>query len=85
MDFLGTVDGITSEGRIVVRCEQAPDIGDAVFDQSQKRIGTVKRVFGPVDGPYASVSSTEGVPKKIEGKKLYCNKRVKDGKTKRRN
>ncbi|MDY7061083.1 H/ACA ribonucleoprotein complex subunit GAR1 [Methanomethylophilus alvi] len=85
MDFLGTVDGITSEGRIVVRCEQAPDIGDAVFDQNQKRIGTVKRVFGPVDGPYASVSPTEGVPKKIEGKKLYCNKRVKDGKTKRRN
>ncbi len=85
MDFLGTAEGVTSEGRIVVRCELTPDIGDAVYDRNQKRVGTVKRILGPVDGPYASVSPVEGLDMKIEGKKLYCNRRVRDGKAKRGN
>lgn len=85
MDFLGTVEGVSSEGRLIVRCEQVPDVGDAVFDQNRKRVGTVKRVFGPVNEPYASVNPEEGLPKNVSGKKLYCNRRVKDGKAKRRN
>lgn len=85
MDFLGTVEGVSSEGRLIVRCEQVPDIGDTVLDQNQKRVGTVKRVFGPVNEPYASVSPAEGLPKNVSGKKLYYSRRVKDGKAKRRN
>ncbi len=45
---------------MIVRCSEPPDIGSAVFDRKQKRIGTVGRVFGPVEGPYASVSPDGG-------------------------
>lgn len=86
MDFLGTVYGTTSEGHIIVRCGEAPAIGTAVFDDDRKRVGVVKRVFGPVDGPYASVRAQGEVRRIAEGRKLYFNRRNKsDGKTKRRN
>ncbi len=57
---LGTVLGTMNGSRAVVRCPEAPDIGDAVADGSGRRIGRVSRVFGPVDKPYASVNLDEG-------------------------
>jgi RNA-binding protein len=84
MNFLGTVEEIASDGKIIVRCETTPEIGDTVFDQRQTRIGTVKRVFGPVDGPYASVSPTGTADGNIRGKKLYHEGEMQNGKGKRR-
>jgi len=86
MDFLGVADEVTSEGRIIVLGVVAPEMGDPVFDAKQKRIGTVKRVFGPVDGPYVSVTPADKtVLTNISGKKIYFEGAVSYGKNKRRN
>ena len=70
MELLGIVEGITSEGHALVRCVSAPELGSAVFDKDRNRIGSVKRVLGPVDGPYASVSG-DGVSGSLKGAKVY--------------
>jgi rRNA processing protein Gar1 len=83
--LLGTVDEITCDGKAVVRTLELPEIGGAVFNAGGKKIGNVKRVFGPVDGPYASVLLDEGV--RSEGLKntdLYV-RGTQNGKSKRRN
>ena len=83
MELLGVVEQITCDGRLIVRCSELPDIGSAVFDRKQKRIGTVGRVFGPVDGPYASVSP-EGGTLGI-GSETYFRGKTQNAKGKRRN
>lgn len=86
MEFLGTVEEITTEGRIVVKGVAAPEPGDSVFDSKQKRIGTVRRIFGPVDSPYVSVvPSDKTVLANITGKKTYFEGATRHGKNKRRN
>ena len=60
MEVLGIVEEITCDGRMIIRCRELPDIGAPVFDNRQTRLGTVGRVFGPVDGPYASVTPEDG-------------------------
>ena len=86
MDFLGVAEEITSDGKIIVVGVAAPELGDPVFDAKQKRIGSVKRVFGPVDGPYVSVAPADkAVLTNISGKKVYFEGAAPYGKNKRRN
>jgi RNA-binding protein len=86
MDFLGVAEEVTSDGKIIVLGATAPEIGDHVFDAKQKRIGSVKRVFGPVDGPYVSVvPADKTVLTNISGKKVYFEGATSYGKNKRRN
>lgn len=83
MMLLGTVEGITSEGRALVRCENLPALGCAVFDAEKHKIGTVKRILGPLDSPYASVAGDNITPK-LKGKNLFFNQSEKDGGFKRK-
>ena len=86
MDFLGVVEEVTSDGRMIVIGETAPEIGDPVFDSKQKHIGSVKRIFGPVEKPYVSVvPSDKAVLTGISGKKVYFEGATRYGKNKRRN
>jgi RNA-binding protein involved in rRNA processing len=86
MDFLGTADEITNEGRAVVRSSILPEVGNAVFDSSGKKIGTVKRVFGPVDEPFVTINLDKSIsPEKFKGKEVYTTGRAHNGKDKRRN
>lgn len=87
MESLGKVEEITCDGRIIVECRDLPDIGCTVFDNNRQRIGVVRKVFGPVDGPYASVSPDGKLPlEKLRGKELFYNRgKEQNGKTKRRN
>jgi len=86
MDFLGVVEEVTSDGRMIVIGETAPEIGDSVFDTKKKHIGSVKRIFGPVDKPYVSVvPADKAVLKDISGKKVYFEGATRYGKNKRRN
>lgn len=86
MEFLGTAEEITAEGRIIVRSVTAPEPGDPVFDAKHKRIGSVKRIFGPVDSPYVSVvPSDRTVLTDIPGKRTYFEGATRHGKSKRRN
>ena len=84
MEFLGTVEEVTSDGRLIVLCSSLPDIGDPVFDRRQNRVGTVGRILGPVDSPYASVSVPEkGHTARNTG--LFFKGRNQNGKSKGRN
>ena len=86
MDVLGVVEDVSHEGLIIIRGEVAPDHGNIVYDAKQNRIGTVKRIFGPVDGPYVSVvPSDKNILKNISGKKVYFERGAQHGKNKRRN
>ena len=78
MELLGIVEGITSDGHALVRCVSAPELGSAVFDKDRNRIGSVKRVLGPVDGPYASVSG-DGVSGSLKGAKVYSGQGGNNG------
>ena len=78
MELLGIVEGITSAGHALVRCVSAPELGSAVFDKDRNRIGSVKRVLGPVDGPYASVSG-DGVSGSLKGAKVYSGQGGNNG------
>lgn len=83
MEILGTIEEITCDGRMIVRCSEPPDIGLPVFDKKEQRIGTVGRVFGPVDGPYASVNPN-GDPRRI-GTETFFRGNKQNAKGKRRN
>lgn len=87
MESLGRVEEITRDGRIIVECNDLPDIGCQVFDRNRQRIGIIRRIFGPVDGPYASVSPDEKtIPEKLRGKELFYERgKQQNGKAKRRN
>lgn len=82
MEVLGIVEEVTCDGRLIIRCNELPDIGSTVFDRKQVKLGTVGRVFGPVDGPYASVTP-EGGPVRI-GTETYFRGNKQNAKGKRR-
>lgn len=86
MDILGVVEDVSNEGLIIVRGDVTPEHGNIVYDFKQTKIGTVKRIFGPVDRPYISVTpSDKTILKNISGKKVYFEKGAQYGKNKRRN
>jgi len=87
MEFLGTVDIAGDAGTTIATCSKdIPDIGTQVFDSNKKQIGTVKRVFGPVDGPFVTVAVDDAaVLSNLKGKDLYIMRRTQNGKDKRRN
>ncbi len=85
MERLGRIEEVTSDGRAIVSCSAAPGIGDAVFDSRFKMIGTVGRVFGPVDSPYVTV--LPAIKDDLNGllnKETYFRGENKDGKNKGR-
>ncbi len=87
MDCLGDVETVSGEGRFVVKAVASPEINETVFDSDGKRLGTVKRIFGPVEGPYVTVSADAKVSlSDIAGKKVYyCRKgETKNAKGKRK-
>ena len=84
MDFLGTITELTTDGRIIVKCSATPEMGESVYDVKENKIGIVKRVFGPVDGPYASVEAKTTLSDKIRGTDLYTKGRLNNGKAKGR-
>ena len=86
MDVLGVVEEVTHDGNIIVRGAVTPEYGNIVYDSKKNKIGSVKRIFGPVDGPYVSVAPVDKtVLVSISGKNVYFEKGAQYGKNKRRN
>ena len=83
MEKLGVIEEITCDGRMIVRCSALPDIGDQVFCKGNK-IGSVGRIFGPVDEPYASVNPIQDATAG-KGSTTFFMGRKRDAKDKRRN
>ena len=85
MELLGEVETVTNDGKIVVRAQTAPEINAPVCDAKGRKVGTVKRIFGPVDEPYVTVTpfSKENVNGLLK-KRIYFTGEKRDGKNKRR-
>lgn len=87
MEHLGIVEEVTRDGRLIIRCNTLPNLGEPVFDSKQRRMGVVKRAFGPVDEPYISVTPGKDMdPSRLRGAETFYNKgKEQNGKAKRRN
>lgn len=85
MQFLGEIETITNDGKIVIRAVTAPEVNNAVFDNRDRKIGTVKRIFGPVDCPYVTVAPViKGDLGGLLNQETYFRGENKDGKGKGR-
>jgi len=85
MEYLGEVETITNDGKIVIRAIDTPSPNAPVFDHRERRIGTVKRIFGPVDSPYVTVAPSEKTNLNgLLNKKTYHKGENKNVKGKRR-
>ena len=56
MKFLGEVQEVTYDGKLIVRGLFAPQPRELVVDNRNKPLGRVIRVFGPVSSPFVSVA-----------------------------
>ncbi|MCL2148571.1 MAG: hypothetical protein FWH47_04465 [Methanomassiliicoccaceae archaeon] len=87
MEFLGIVDRAGDGGfAVVIGTKDVPDVGERVFDSKKNKIGTVKRIFGPIEEPFITVAVDDpAVLKGLTGKEVYTARRAQNGKDKRRN
>jgi rRNA processing protein Gar1 len=58
MKFLGEVQEVSFDGKLIVKGVCAPQPREIVTDNRRRPIGRVVRVFGPVTSPYVSVEVT---------------------------
>jgi RNA-binding protein len=85
LESLGCVETVSGEGRFVVKAVTVPEMNETVYTRDGKKLGTVKRIFGPVEGPYVTVDADNGtVPADIIGKKVFTKGEIKNAKGKRR-
>ncbi|MFH1821316.1 MAG: Gar1/Naf1 family protein [Methanobacteriota archaeon] len=60
---------------LVSRGDSAPKMGQSVLDTSNKRIGNVSDIFGPINSPYFMVKPASGVSKvdleKLVGSNIF--------------
>jgi RNA-binding protein len=88
MDFLGIANKTTDNGDLVViGTSDIPEIGNPVFDSRSNRIGTVKRIFGPINEPFIIVGVDDpAMLNRIVDKELFTTtRRTQNAKDKRRN
>ena len=80
--------GIKSIANIKDGCRIAtsfPNLTKRFFDDKGKRMGTVKRVFGPIEGPYVTVNADDNIDMTvITGMKIYHKGEVKNAKGNRK-
>lgn len=83
---LGIVETISGDIRFVVKAGTVPRPDADVYDSADRKIGNVKRIFGPVDGPYVTVACCNGeTAEKLLGKSVFIKGEDRDGKRKNKN
>ena len=84
MRKLGKVIHLNNRG-LVLRAEQVPGLGGAVYDGAGERVGNVLDLFGPVAAPYAVIKPARGLTQaglgELIGKDLYMGEQY--GKTRK--
>ena len=74
-----------STGNLIAKAEEELNIGDYLFDQRGKRIGTVFDFFGPVEAPYVAVKPYSEGAEKLINEPLFVEERSRrDFRDKRR-
>lgn len=74
MKKLGNISHISNRGRVILRSNQTPGFGLAVFTKNKKRFGIISDVFGPTRDPYISVKVNAKNSKNLDhrvGETLY--------------
>ena len=61
MKLLGTVEGLSHRGGLMVKGVYAPRYGTKVLDPLGKMIGSVERVVGSTEEPIIMVKPLEGI------------------------
>ena len=86
MKLLGRVLHLTRRG-LVVRVEGPPPIGREVYDRSNKKVGTILDIFGPVNSPYVAIKPEKGLKEDdlsgIVGSELYIIEGERHGKARK--
>jgi rRNA processing protein Gar1 len=74
MQFLGNVQEVTVDGKLVIRAAFIPKLLDMVWDNRKRLIGRVVRIFGPVDSPYVTVEPTGDTSlMSVAGRQVYID------------
>jgi rRNA processing protein Gar1 len=74
MQFLGNVQEVTVDGKLVIRAAFTPKLRDMVWDNRKRLLGRVVRIFGPVDSPYVTVEPAGDTSLlSIAGKQVYID------------
>ena len=84
MESLGCVETVSGEGRFVVKAVTVPEMNETVYTRDGKKLGTVKRIFGPIEGPYVTVAAIDGEADDITGIEVYHKGEIKNAKRKRK-
>jgi rRNA processing protein Gar1 len=85
MKVLGTVQEVTSDGKLVIKAAFAPQLKARIVDNRKRPLGTVRRVFGPVVSPYVSIEPAGDLNLLATlGKHVYVEEVENYGKGKRR-
>ena len=73
MKYLGKVDDIIHNGKILVRTSFKPRFGDLVVDKHKNLIGKISQIIGPVKEPYIIISPNKDVKAsfKLIGTEIY--------------
>jgi RNA-binding protein len=87
MKTLGKISHISNRGRLIVRSNQTPGFGMAIFLKNKERIGSVSDVFGPTKEPYISIKVHAKNSKKPEyrvGETLYVSSKINKNRGRRK-
>lgn len=77
---LGKVLHISSNsGNLILKAETIASIGEPVTDGSERIVGKVFDVFGPVSNPFIAVRPEFDRPEKLVGRHLYTRRQGKAG------
>lgn len=63
---------MTPSGKLILKAEFTPRIGDEILDKKLRKVGVVFDIFGPVKSPYVSVKPQVKDPTKFVGQILYA-------------
>ena len=74
MKFLGEIVHISKSGRAILRSRKLPKIGEKVYMNSEKSVGYIFDVFGPVEKPFVAVSSNKDLN---QGSRLFIDENSK--------
>jgi len=82
--FLGVVQDISHDGKLIVKARFAPKNKEIVRDNLRSEIGRVAKVFGPVRSPYVAIEPRSELRTiAVLGKEVYVQEERDHGKGKR--
>jgi len=76
MKRLGIVENLSYDGTVLVRSEFAPPLGAPVMDKREKHLGSVVKVFGPVQQPFTAIRPAQAPALGLVGTDVYMQERT---------